>query len=33
MALEMADNIGKLFYKHRGKPHGSLPEDEMSSPP
>jgi hypothetical protein len=33
MALEMTDNIAKLFYKHRGKPHGSLPQDEMASPP
>jgi hypothetical protein len=26
IAQEMSDNIMKLFYKHRGKEHGSLPE-------
>jgi hypothetical protein len=33
MATEMTDNIAKLFYKHPGQPHGSLPQDESAAPP
>ena len=33
MALEMADNIAKLFYEHRGQPHGALPQDETVERP
>ncbi|MBN1941702.1 MAG: hypothetical protein JW849_00240 [Phycisphaerae bacterium] len=33
IALEMGDNIMKLFYKHRGKEHGSLPEDNTMDRP
>ncbi len=33
MALEMAGNITRLFYEHRGEAHGSLPqEDAMERP-
>lgn len=33
MAAEMAGNIAKLFYEHRGPAHGSLPQDEMTERP
>jgi len=33
MAQEMGDNIMKLFYKHRGKEHGSLPESDTVDRP
>ncbi|MBN1556245.1 MAG: hypothetical protein JXA11_16005 [Phycisphaerae bacterium] len=28
MARDMGDNVTKLFYEHRGKEHGSLPDDD-----
>lgn len=33
IAQQMGDNIMKLFYKHRGKEHGSLPENETIDRP